>query len=117
MNRINQSNFIRAINSESKKNQTNHFTPFKCHFVAATMAEIKQVFKVEKFNPQQEEIIKSLFILVHPDVQARRSGTQCRMDSSIYRKFKIAECMVSNEVATKLIGHGLIVDVSLVSLP
>ena len=50
-------------------------------------------------------------------MQARRSGTQCRMDSSIYRKFKIAECMVSNEVATKLIGHGLIVGVSLVSLP
>ena len=47
------------------KNWTNHLTPFKCHFgrlikMAAPMAKLKQIFKVEKLNPQKEESIKSL---------------------------------------------------------
>ena len=70
MNHINKSNFIRAkFTQRTLKNLTNHLTPFKCHFgrlikMVAPLAKIKQVFKVEKLNPQQEETIKSLLHLI-----------------------------------------------------
>ena len=70
INHINQSNLIRAkFTRITLKNWTNLLTPFKYHFgrlikMAAPIAKIKQVFKVEKFNPQQEEIIKSLLHVI-----------------------------------------------------
>ena len=66
MNHINKSNFIRAkFTQRTLKNLSNHLTPFKCHFgrlikMVAPFAKIKQVFKVEKLIPQQEETIKGL---------------------------------------------------------
>ena len=69
INHIKQSNFIRAkFTQRTPKNWTNHLTPFKCHFrrlikMVVPMAKIKQVFKVEKLNPQQEDTIKSLLHL------------------------------------------------------
>ena len=70
MNHINQSNLIRAkFTRITLKSWTNHLTPFKCHFgrlvkMAALIAKIQQVFKVGKFNPQREEIIKTLLHLI-----------------------------------------------------
>ena len=70
MNHINQSNFIRAkFYSETPKKLNQSINAFQMSFrktdqIAASMAQIKQVFEVEKLNPQQEETIKSLWHLI-----------------------------------------------------
>ena len=70
LDHLNLSNFVRAkFTRRTLKDWTNHLTSFKFHFgrlikIAAPMAKIKQVFKVEKLNPQQEETIKTLFHLI-----------------------------------------------------